>query len=160
MCGQRLPINIMRIQAASTKRNCRHSGFSILEMLIACVVLAVGVLGVAALMGVALKNTSATGDKATRVAEYAQDKMEELLGATFANLTAGDGITPSTPPTGFYDYIGSDGKPTTSSAGANYMRRWKIENTSTSLRTITVKVTCLTPGTPSFELVSQRASNF
>lgn len=138
----------------------KQAGFTLMETIIAAIILMIGTIGIAGLFSVALTRTSTYGDKATRTAEYAQDKMEELLGSTFATLTAGDGITPTTPPSGFYDYIGKTGVPTTSATGAQYMRRWKIENTSTGLKTITVRVTCLTGAAPGYVLVSQRAQNF
>lgn len=146
----------------SRKRSNRvQAGFTLLEMVIATVVLLIGTIGIAALFGIALTRTSSYGDKATRTAEYAQDKMEELLGQSFPTLTSGDGITPSSPPTGFYDYIGSGGSPTPDPSGALYMRRWQVVDTSTTLKTVTVKVHCMTaPLTPDFVLVSQRAKNF
>jgi prepilin-type N-terminal cleavage/methylation domain-containing protein len=148
----------MRIASKNRKRR-RESGFSLLEMLIASAVLLIGITGVTALFAVALSRTSTYGDQATRTAEYAQDEMEALLGSSFTSLTAGDGMTTLT--SGFYDYILPDGTKTTDSTGAIYMRRWKIADTTSSLKTITVKVTCLSnPLAPSAVLVSQRAVYF
>lgn len=84
------------LRAKTGKKNER--GFSILEALVACVVMLIGVSGVMALFMVAAAKNAGQGDQATRCTEYAQDKIEQLMALQYtdqASLAAGSVTAPS-----------------------------------------------------------------
>lgn len=163
---------------ANRRRRIGERGFTLIEMVIASVVMMVGIVGVMALLSVAVARTAGTGDQASRTAEYAQDKMEQLMALEFSDvqsdvttyptvstggsgLTAGGSVTTIT--TGYVDY-GPDnyGKFYTSNTAtqigaAYYTRQWWIVDTTASLKTMTVLVTP-PQGTvaPPIMLVSQK----
>jgi prepilin-type N-terminal cleavage/methylation domain-containing protein len=68
----------------SMKRN----GFSLIEILIALVILSVTSLALAGLMVQTTKNTS-SGGRMTEAATFAQDKLEELKATPWADMTSG-----------------------------------------------------------------------
>lgn len=63
-------------------------GFSLIEMLIALVILAISLLGLAGLMAATTKNNS-FGGHMTEAATFAQDKLEELKAIPWANIVGG-----------------------------------------------------------------------
>jgi hypothetical protein len=63
-----------------------QAGISLLETVIALTILVLVSVGIMSLTGVALETTENQGHLQSRVAEYAQDKMEQLI-----SLSAGDG---------------------------------------------------------------------
>jgi prepilin-type N-terminal cleavage/methylation domain-containing protein len=96
-------------------------GFSLIEVLIALILLAVSLLGVSALMAKATRNTS-NGGHLTEAATFAQDRLEGLKVIPYANLASG-----------------ADTR--TSSTGINYTRVLTVvPNGDDSLRTVTVTV--------------------
>jgi hypothetical protein len=156
-----------------------------LEVLIATTVLFIAASGVLSLFCVALMQNAVQGDHGSRVTEYAQDKMEQLMGLGFTDttsdttqyptclaqfqtctgtgLTAGGGVTPSSPITGYVDYIDQNGNPSASSTNAQYIREWQIVNTiSGQIKTITVFVQKKAESShqvlPSTTLVSQKGT--
>ncbi len=156
-------------------------GFSLLEAMIACLLMITCSAGLLALFGFAIKVNTSQGDEVTRTTEYAQDKMEQLMalsmvnfddvqsdvtqyptqpaasGATCCGLAAGGSLT--TPTTGYVDYVNQSGVYSSSSANAVYVRTWQIVNDGlapTQVKTLTVLVvakTKLLP--PQTTLVSQ-----
>jgi len=80
-----------RILRAKTGRQSER-GFSILEALIACMIMLIGIGGLMALFVVAAAKNSGQGDQATRCTEYAQDKMEQLMAlqytTTYTDVTS------------------------------------------------------------------------
>lgn len=131
--------------------------------MIAMTVLAIGVLGTAALFGVAVGANKGQGEIATRTIEYCQDKMEQLNALPFADAgtdtttypsspTGGPGlggamtpnsamgsVDPAAPVAQFVDYLDAAGSLLTSSTGAFYTRQWKIQTDATgTTKTITV----------------------
>jgi prepilin-type N-terminal cleavage/methylation domain-containing protein len=156
------------------RKRTDQRGFTLIEMMIACVVLLVGIVGVLSAFGVAIVQTSTQGDQATRTAEYAQDKMEQLMALEYADSqsdatqpitapTGGVGLTAggstSTPTTGYADYVDNNGVASSAKpATVTYTREWTIsEDTTLKIKTITVKVTA-NSGYPTFTLVSQKCS--
>jgi Tfp pilus assembly protein PilV len=142
----------------TTTRDCQK-GFSLMETMIACFVLLVGVTGLMALFTVAAVRNANQGDQATRTTEYAQDKMEQLMALDYGDTTSNTTTVPTTPAgctgcglslagsltsndTYFSDFIDKDGQVTTTQSSKTlYIRRWKIEETQADqLKTITVKV--------------------
>ena len=156
------------IQASSSRRaSSRRAqcGVTLIETMIAAIVLLVGVCGILNLFTVAVSQNSRQGDTATRTTVYGQDKMEQLLalsfndatsnttvyptvstggsglGGTMAGSATAGGITPASPVTNYVDYLDA-GAQQTSSAGASFMRQWTIStNVGANLKTITVLTT-------------------
>jgi type IV pilus assembly protein PilV len=63
-------------------------GFSLVEMLIALVILAISLLALAGLMAATTRNNS-FGGHMTEAATFAQDKLEELKAIPWANIVGG-----------------------------------------------------------------------
>jgi type IV pilus assembly protein PilV len=63
-------------------------GFSLIEMLIALVILAISLLALAGLMATTTRNNS-FGGHMTEAATFAQDKLEELKALPWANIVGG-----------------------------------------------------------------------
>jgi type II secretory pathway pseudopilin PulG len=69
----------------------RESGMSLLETMVALTILVVVTVGVMAVAIIAVETTENQGHLQSRAAEYAQDKMEQLI-----SLGYGDGDPPAT----------------------------------------------------------------
>ena len=80
------------------KETTRHNeaGFTLIEALIAMVILAVGLTAIANLFFVA-SSSSQVANKQTVTAAQASEAMERLKGIDFQALLAGDGLTGPTP---------------------------------------------------------------
>jgi hypothetical protein len=78
---------MMRSQrkALSVRNLNSQAGMAILEALIAIAILLVVAAGVMGLAGIAVTTTENQGHLAARTAEYAQDKMEQLLALTWCD---------------------------------------------------------------------------
>lgn len=153
----------------------RQLGISLLETMIALTVLVIVAVGVMSMATIAVETTENQGHLQSRVTEYAQDKMEQLISLGFGDgdlgvgtgtdttvfpacspntnpsCTTGTGLAvggssdptapTSTPGNGYVDYLDSAGNPTTAASTTNpwfYIRVWKIEQPSTTLKRITV----------------------
>lgn len=81
-----------RATASATRRTRR--GFSLVELMVAMVLLAIGVLGLAGVSAYAVRqtNTAQARNAATLIAE---SRMEELRSRTCANVTAGTRTLPN-----------------------------------------------------------------
>lgn len=66
----------------------RSKGFSLIEVMIALVILAVALLALAGLMITTTKNTS-FGGHMTEAATFAQDKLEQLRASPWTGIIAG-----------------------------------------------------------------------
>jgi Tfp pilus assembly protein PilV len=167
----------------SGKKEVRcQRGVTMLETLIATVILLVGVMAQVGLFGVTVVQNWNQGDRATRTTEFAQDKMEQLMVLNFADtttntavypattiggtgLTPGGSVPPAAPVAGYVDYLDSAGTIQAGAAGAAYRRQWSMTvNAAGNLKTITVVASALTsPGggagvAPSTTLVSMQSS--
>ncbi len=149
----------------------RERGTSLIEMMIASVVLLMGIVPLAGVFSVAVATSSGQGDIATRTTLNAQDKMEQLMALGFTDsssdttvyptdTTAGAGgtglggvmaggstvgsVDPAAPVASYVDYITFQGKLQTAAPRARYMRQWTIStDASGNLKTITVLVTAV-----------------
>jgi len=146
-------------------QRARQRGVSLIETMVAAVVLLVGCGATMSLFSVAVAQISSQGDVGTRVTQYAQDKMEQLMvldfedsstdttvdplqptgGTGLGGVMAGDqtlgSTNPSAPVDGYLDYLDASGQRTTDANGASYIRQWSIAtSTSATLKTITVRV--------------------
>jgi len=155
----------MTISAGKTARFEGQRGLSLIETMVAAVVLLIGFVATMSLFTVAVVQNSAQGDEGTRVTEYAQDKMEQLmalgfsdgatnttvyppassggtgLGGTMAGSATVGSVNPASPSTGYVDYLNRSGALLTTSTGAFYDREWSITtNAGANLKTITVYV--------------------
>ena len=81
-------------------------GFSMIEMLIALVILAISLLALAGLMATTTRS-NAFGGHMTEAATFAQDKLEELKAIPWTNIVGG-----------------TDTKP--GSTGITYTRTWNV----------------------------------
>jgi len=170
---------------SATVRNGEH-GVTIVETLIAILILTIGVLGTMSLLALA-GTQNWNQDRATRVTEYAADKMEQLLalnfgdaasnttvyptgssggtglGGSMAGSTTVGGVTAGSSVSQYVDYVDSVGSVQSTSTNANYIRQWSIStNALGDLKTITVVTRALIlsangPAAPSTTLVSRKA---
>jgi type IV pilus assembly protein PilV len=103
---------------------CKKSkGFSLIEVLIALVILAIALLALAGLM-VQSTNSNSWGSHLTEASTFAQDKLEELRMTTWANLV----LEP------FTDVR-------TGATGTNYTRTWTVTTNGTgNLRTVSINI--------------------
>lgn len=146
---------------SSRPRRTTQSGMSLLETIIALTILVLVAVGIMSMVAIALETTENQGHLQSRVAEYAQDKMEQLISLAYgdsttdtttfpATSTGGSGLTvggssdPSapvtTPGTGYVDYLDASGNLTTSTGSWYYIRVWQIDQPAgtTLLKRITV----------------------
>src|SRR5262252_3299550 len=76
-----------RIQQPAGIRGRRHghaqSGMTLIEVVVAIAILLVVAAGILALASVSMQTTENQGHLMARTAEYAQDKMEQLLALTY-----------------------------------------------------------------------------
>ena len=116
------------------KQTQGQQGFTLLETAVAMVVMMIGGLGIAAVFAYAVKNNSGARDRAVALA-VAQQELERLRNVPFhdAALTATATLPPAT---------------TVSNGGRTFSLRTTILNTTTSLKTIQVRVTPLSNPNP------------
>lgn len=140
---------------ASPKKKLQ-AGISLIETMIALALLLVAAAGIMTMATVAMSTTETQGHLAARTAEYAQDKMEQLLAlqypdvatdttqfpavvAACCGLQPGGGVNPNAPVAGYSDYVDKSGNPVLAGANWQYIRVWQItENVALKLKTITV----------------------
>ena len=101
------------------KFSLKSDGFTLIEILVAIVILSVSLLALAALMATTTQNTS-FGGHITEAATFAQDQFEQLRVTQWANIITGNNTT-------------------TGSTGIVYTRNWNVV-TSGNVRTITITI--------------------
>lgn len=84
----------------------KSKGFSLIEMLIAMVILSISLLALAGLMVTTTKNNS-FGSHMTEATTFAQDRLEALRVTPWANIVSGNDIVQG-------------------STGINYNRSWNV----------------------------------
>lgn len=106
----------------------KSKGFTLIEILIALIILSISLLALAGLMAQTTRNNS-FGGRITEAATFAQDKLEELRAVSWAAITPG-----------------TDRK-TGSAIGTDYARNWTVDSnaavpplTEPTLKTITITV--------------------
>jgi prepilin-type N-terminal cleavage/methylation domain-containing protein len=88
------------------KKEIKSQGFSLIEVLIALVILSVAFLGLAGLMVQTTKNNS-FGEHMTEAATFAQDQLENLRISSWVNVVTGNDMRQG-------------------STGINYARSWIV----------------------------------
>jgi len=114
-------------------------GFSLIEVLIALVILSVGLLGLALFQTTAIKG-NALASKWTVATELAQDRLERFRHVGWDNIasSAAGGFTGSPAQPAYANLPGAAGDNTTV-RGTQYYRVWQVTTNGTnSLKTITV----------------------
>jgi prepilin-type N-terminal cleavage/methylation domain-containing protein len=149
---------------AQVNEMTNEKGFTLLETLVALALLLVVAAGVLPLGILAFSTSENQGHLASRAAEYAQDKMEQLLALSYGDSTSdtrvfpassaggkgleiGGSSSPATPVEKYVDYLDRDGVLLSSPAGTAppagwyYKRVWQITQFRTNLKQITVTAT-------------------
>jgi len=140
------------------KNQKSQTGMSLVETMIALGLLLVVAAGVLSLGGIALATTENQGHLAARTAEYAQDKMEQLLVlrypdtctdttvfpsvvtcGTGTGLQVGGNLNPNAPIAGYSDYLDTFGNVVGAGANWQYIRVWQVaQNAAQNLKTVSV----------------------
>jgi hypothetical protein len=129
----------------------------------ASVLLAIVMAGLMSMDAVASRITENYGHLAARTAEYAQDKMEQLLALAWGDTTTDTTVFPAVaggtglavggssdvtaPVAGYVDYLDQNGQLLVAGAGGTppanwfYKRVWQVTSPSVNLKQITVSVT-------------------
>jgi prepilin-type N-terminal cleavage/methylation domain-containing protein len=118
----------------------RKEGFSLIEVLVALVILAVGLLGLALFQTTAIKG-NAIASKWTVATELAQDRLERFRHVGWDNIvsSAAGGFTTGPPPQPTYATLPGAAGDNTIVRGTQYYRIWYVtSNATNSLKTITV----------------------
>jgi Tfp pilus assembly protein PilV len=103
-------------------------GFSIVEALIASLIVAVGIIGLARLQGITLLNSSESRAR-TDALNLAQEKIEELR--SFSNQTTYDVLS---------DGENANTEPSMAGANTNFTRTWRITDCANSMNCKLVNV--------------------
>jgi len=97
----------------------KSEGFSLIEVLIAIIILSVSLLALAGLMATTTKNNS-SGSHMTEAATFAQDRLEELRTTPWTMITTGSDTRQG-------------------ATGIVYTRSWEVvPNTADTLRTVAI----------------------
>ena len=134
-----------------TNHRSPQSGMSLLETMIALAILLIASAGVMTIAMLAMTTTEDQGHLAARAAEYAQDKMEQLIALSYCDVvtdttvfpalsTGGTGLgtaspcppgtgtygssDPAAPATGYVDYLDTSGNQLTLGAGGAAPANW------------------------------------
>jgi type II secretory pathway pseudopilin PulG len=128
-------------------RGPRQAGMSLLETMIALIILIIATVGILTMGMIATGTTENQGHLAARTSEYAQDKLEQLISLSWGDTTSdttvlpigtgGTGLSvggssnPSSPTTSYVDYLDNSGNLLTYTGGTPpsnwfYVRVWQI----------------------------------
>lgn len=141
----------------------KSDGFSLLETMVGLSLLLVVAAGMMPLATVAFSVSENQGHLASRAAEYAQDKLEQLMALSYGDtvsdtrvfpatdvggsgLTIGGSSNPQAPVPQYVDYLDVDGALIASANGAPpqgwyYQRVWQVTSPKANLKQVTVTAT-------------------
>lgn len=146
-------------------RRAGEAGLSLIETLIATMLLVVVLAGLGSMGIIGLTATENQGHLAARATEYAQDKMEQLLSLAWGDTTSdtrvfpavpaggmglavGGSANPDAPVAGYVDYLDRNGNLLPSGVGAPanwfYIRVWQVTLVEARLKQISVTATTAT----------------
>jgi hypothetical protein len=147
-----------RDSSMRTRNNGKKTqvGVGLIETLIALCLLMIAAAGILTMATVAMSTTETQGHLAARTAEYAQDKMEQLLALRYQDtqtdttvfpsaitgagtgLQVGGSLNPTAPVAGYSDYVDASGSPVAAGANWQYIRVWQITQAAPNLIQISV----------------------
>ncbi len=137
-------------------------GTTLIETMVAAAILLVVLTGLLSMAGLATTFTENHGHLEARTAEYAQDKMEQLMALAFTDavsdtahvvtttsggtgLAVGGSTDTSAPVDGYVDWLDKDGQHkgggTTPPSDWFYQRVWAVSSPATGIKEITVTAT-------------------
>ena len=147
----------------TARRSGSDEGSSLIEVIVAMALMATLAAGLLSMTAIALTQSENQGHLAARTAEYAQDKMEQLLVLSYGDETSdtrvfpavdsgGTGLAlggsddPSAPVAGYVDYLDARGNLMVAGGGgapANwfYVRAWEIKPITATLKEVRVTTT-------------------
>ena len=145
------------------RRSRSDEGSSLVEVLVSMAIMATLAAGLLSMAAVALTQSENQGHLAARTAEYAQDKMEQLLILAFGDTTtdtrvfpaaaaggtglaAGGSANAAAPTAGYVDYLDARGNLLPSGAGGPpngwfYKRVWQVSTITATLKEVRVTAT-------------------
>lgn len=151
------------------KRFASEQGTTLIETAMACSLLLIVCIGLAGMSSMATQVTENQGHLAARTAEYAVDKMEQLLQLTYGDaqsdttkfpsvtsggtgLAVGGSSDPAAAATGYTDYLDANGNPLCNASACTstppstwyYERVWKVSTPSANLKKLEVTATIRT----------------
>ncbi len=113
-------------------------GFSLLEVLVALSILAVGLLGLALFQITAIKGNASANDTMLAT-NYAQDQIEILGGKPFDNIVSSSlGLSGGLPDTTVIPSITDNTQQWLSKKGMRFYRVWSVTDNTVTLKTIRV----------------------
>jgi prepilin-type N-terminal cleavage/methylation domain-containing protein len=141
----------------------KETGFSLLETMVALMIVLVAAAGLLPLGIVAFSTSENQGHLSARAAEYAQDKLEQLMALSYGDttsdtrvfpaldvggsgLTIGGSVNLAAPVPMYVDYLDIDGALIPSANGAPpngwyYQRVWQVTSPKANLKQVTVTAT-------------------
>ena len=151
----------LREQPAARRRQS-DEGSSLIEVIVAMALMATLAAGLMSMTAIALTQSENQGHLAARTAEYAQDKMEQLVVLAYGDETSdtrvfpavnsggtglklGGNANPNAPAAGYVDYLDARGNLLASGTGAPadwfFIRAWEIKPVTATLKEVRVTTT-------------------
>jgi len=112
-----------------------QKGFSLIEILIAISILAIGLLALAEMQITAIQG-NAFSSTTTDATTLAQDRMEQLMALTYSSLTTDDDLNAGSHPPGTQAQVPG----TAQVQGVNYTISWDVTDDSPMNNTKTINV--------------------